>query len=88
MFGLIPRNRFYGFRTQKTLTDGRTWYPANRFAGIAIMLASLVYATVAITWPYSKSASDNFEIWLIHLVGFVLPLFIGLVLTFAYTRRV
>jgi len=85
--GIIPRNRFYGFRTRKTLADDHAWYPVNRFAGVAIMLASLVYAVVAITWPYSKAASDNFESWLIHLVGFVLPLLIGLASTFSYSKR-
>ncbi|MHB8405251.1 MAG: SdpI family protein [Gammaproteobacteria bacterium] len=87
VMGLVPRNRFYGFRTRKALADERIWYSINRFAGVAIILASLVYAAVAIMWPYSQSASDNFDIWLIHLAGFVLPLFIGLALTFVYARR-
>ncbi len=85
--GLIPRNRFYGFRIRKALADDRVWYSINRFAGAAIILASLVYAAVAIMWPYSKSASDNFDIWLIHLAGFALPLLIGLVLAGLYARR-
>ena len=63
------------------------WYSINRFAGVAIILASLVYAAVAIMWPYSKSASDNLDIWLIHLAGFALPLLIGLVLAGLYARR-
>jgi uncharacterized membrane protein len=86
--GLIPRNRIYGFRTQKTLADDRAWYPVNRFAGVVIILASLVYAFVAIAWPYSKAASDNLKIWLIHLAGFVLPLLIAIVLTMLYARKV
>jgi uncharacterized membrane protein len=85
--GLIPRNRFYGVRTRKSLTEDRIWYPVNRFAGIMLMLASLVYALVAACWPYNKPAGDNFTVWLVHLIGFVLPLFIGLVLTFIYARR-
>ncbi len=87
VMGLVPRNRFYGFRTRKALADDRVWYSINRFAGVAIILASLVYAAVAIMWPYSKSASDNFDIWLIHLTGFVLPLLIGLVLAGVYAQR-
>ncbi|MGH2510582.1 MAG: SdpI family protein [Gammaproteobacteria bacterium] len=87
VIGLIPRNPFYGFRIQKTLADERVWYSANRFAGVMLMLASIVYAAVALVWPYSKHASDNFEIFLIHLAGFGLPLLVAFLLCWAYARR-
>jgi uncharacterized membrane protein len=85
--GLIPRNRFYGVRTPKALGDDKVWYPVNRFGGFSIMLASLVYAAVAMTWPYSKSSSDDFVIWLMHLAGFLLPLVTGIALTFIYAKK-
>jgi uncharacterized membrane protein len=37
----IPPNRFYGFRTRKTLSNSEIWYRANRLAGIDLMVASL-----------------------------------------------
>ncbi len=85
--GLIPRNRFYGFRIRKALADDRVWYSINRLAGIMLMLASVVYAVVARAWPYSRLTGGNFEIFLIHLAGFWLPLLIALVLAGIYVRR-
>ena len=32
--GAIPPNRFYGFRTRKTLSDREVWYAINRVTGI------------------------------------------------------
>lgn len=87
VIGLIPRNRFFGIRTQKALVDDQVWYPVNRFGGIMVMLASMIYAIIAITQPYSKSASDDFTVWLIHLAGFGLPLLFALVLTLLYSRN-
>jgi uncharacterized membrane protein len=37
--GRVPRNRFYGFRTPKTLSDDRVWYAANRIAGRDLLVA-------------------------------------------------
>jgi uncharacterized membrane protein len=39
IFGLVPPNRLYGFRTPKTLSSDQVWYPANRAAGIALLVA-------------------------------------------------
>ncbi|MGC9196708.1 MAG: SdpI family protein [Syntrophobacteraceae bacterium] len=33
VLGAIPRNAGYGVRTQKTLSEDRNWYKANRFGG-------------------------------------------------------
>jgi len=34
-------NRIYGFRTRKTLSSPDVWYPANRAAGFAMIVAGL-----------------------------------------------
>jgi uncharacterized membrane protein len=87
VLGVIPRNRLYGFRTKKTLSDDGVWYAVNRFAGIAIMLASVVYALAARTWPYDRAAVDNFSIWLAHLAAFAGPLVVALIVSASYARR-
>jgi uncharacterized membrane protein len=53
----VPPNRYYGFRTPKTLSDPKIWYEANRIsgndlfvAGALIMIASLVLLTFAQGW--------------------------------------
>lgn len=38
----ISRNKFYGFRTAKTLSNDEIWYKANHFAGKALFAAGVV----------------------------------------------
>ncbi len=40
--GLIPPNRWYGFRTRKTLSSPAIWYPANRYSGWALTIAGAI----------------------------------------------
>ena len=87
ILGVIPPNRLYGFRTKKTLSDADVWYRVNRFAAIAIMIASVVYALAARTWPYDRAAADNFSIWLVHLAAFAGPLVVALIVSASYARR-
>jgi hypothetical protein len=87
ILGLIPPNRLYGFRTKKTMSHADVWYRVNRFAGIAIMLASVVYALAAGTWPYDRAAPDNFSVWLLHLAVFAGPLVGGLIAAGSYSKR-
>ena len=84
--GLIPRNRLYGFRTAKTLSDDGIWYRVNRLAGLAVMIASAVYGAVAANWPYDRAAPDNFSIWLLHLAAFAGPLVVALSVAGWYSR--
>jgi len=87
VLGVIPRNRLYGFRTKKTLSDDRIWYRVNRVAGFAVMIASGVYGVVAMASPYDRAAPDNFSIWLLHLAAFAGTLVVGLVGAGWYARR-
>ena len=85
--GVMPRNGFYGVRTQKTLSEDRVWYPINRLAGIALMISSGVYWAVAALRPYERQANDNFATWGIHLAAFVIPLIISLGLAKRYAKK-
>jgi len=87
VLGVVPRNRFYGVRTARTLSDDGVWYPANRVAGAAIVIASSVYGTLAAIVPYDRMALDGFSTWCIHLVGFVAPVALGLVAALWYAKR-
>ena len=46
--GRIPPNHFYGFRTPRTLTDEKVWYPANRVLGIDMIRGGVVIAAVSL----------------------------------------
>lgn len=37
ILGLIPPNRWYGFRTARTLPDERVWYRVNTVGGWAFL---------------------------------------------------
>jgi uncharacterized membrane protein len=87
VLGLISPNRFYGVRTPRTLSDEGVWYAVNRAAGVAVMVASCVYAGVALLWPYDPTAADSFSTWGIHLAGFVLPLLAGIGLVVRASRN-
>jgi hypothetical protein len=87
VFGLVPRNRFYGFRTPKTLSDENTWYAVNRIAGVAMMIASGIYSAVVVIRPYERAAIDNFSTWWMHLAAFIVPVIIGLSLAGWYSKN-
>jgi uncharacterized membrane protein len=86
VLGVIPRNRIYGFRTRRTLSDDAIWYPVNRFAGFALMAASAVYFAATMIWPYDRAAAENFSVWLRHLAAFAVPLIVGLSVAGWYSK--
>jgi uncharacterized membrane protein len=83
--GWVPRNRFYGVRTRKTLSDERVWYSANRYGGWLFIVSSLIYLGIAAVVPYSAdSASLN---WWFHITGLLLPLVISIFMIHVYTKK-
>lgn len=42
IFNRVPPNRWYGFRTSKTLSATKYWYAANRVAGKNLLLAGVI----------------------------------------------
>ncbi len=85
--GWIPRNRLYGFRTEKTLSNDEIWYRANRVGGMTLVITSLLYLIVAVVAPLENSAGAERALWWFHLIMFVGPLFIGIALTLNFVRR-
>jgi uncharacterized membrane protein len=71
----VPRNRFYGFRTARTLADDAAWYRANRVAGWGLVVSTGVYAAVATASPYAGTPTS----WALHLAAFVGPILVALV---------
>ncbi len=84
---LVPPNRIYGVRTRRTLSSPEVWYPANRFGGIALIVASAVYLEVARLLPYTKGAPDDLHMVTVHLIAWVGPLALAIVAIGLYTRR-
>jgi len=47
ILGKVPPNQWYGFRTPKTLSEARIWYPVNRIMGfdlLAVGTATIISA--------------------------------------------
>jgi len=84
ILGLVPRNRIYGIRTRKTLSDDRTWSSVNRFGGGMILAASVFYLIVAMIFPYSGAA---FLAWSLHLAAFAGPLLVSALVIARYARN-
>lgn len=74
----IPPNRFYGFRTPRTLADRTLWFRVNCFAGWAFLLASAVGAVLLIAFPSPNLAA----------LQFIIPIAIALFASLGYLWRV
>lgn len=87
IFGIVPPNRFYGVRTAQTLRNTQLWYSANRLAGCLANIASIVYIVIAQIYPYTKTAPDDFQLWLIHLGAFFFPLLMLILIVSSYLKK-
>lgn len=86
VFGVVPPNRFYGFRTRQALGSRRAWLAVNRYGGKAVVIASGVYLVTAGLLPWERTSPGEFRIWLVHLVAFAVPLAGALVATSRKSR--
>jgi hypothetical protein len=43
LFGLVPKNWFYGLRTSRTMSSDESWYIQNRITGVAMLLIGVVW---------------------------------------------
>lgn len=89
LLGKIKPNNIYGFRTKKTISDEKIWYPANKysgklmvFAGIIIIILSIIFYII---YPYLNITQMQFL--LINLAVLFIPIFIMLMLSFAYLKK-
>jgi len=72
----VPPNRYYGFRTPKTLSDTKIWYEVNRIsgndlfvAGAVITISSLVMFALAQEWRREHVAMTLLLIMVFSVVG-------------------
>jgi uncharacterized membrane protein len=89
----VRPNIWYGIRTRKTLSDETVWYPANQYAGKALLLAGSVMAVggVVLQWAVSRAAfgavpSES----LLSVLGLILltaPILAALIASLVQLRR-
>ena len=78
----IPPNRFYGMRTQTTLSRPDVWYSANAFAGGAVLIASLVSMAASALSPADWFARP----WAANSL-FLVPLAVAVIASYIHLRR-
>lgn len=60
ILGKIPPNPIYGFRTAKTRSDPKIWYPVNGALGKGLLGAALaILATTGALWALGDGLSTN-----------------------------
>ena len=79
----VEPNWFYGFRTTRTLSSPEVWYPANAFAGRALLIAAI--ASLAATWLVPAPAYATVWVPLLICLG---PLALAVIASFVYLRRI
>ena len=72
----VPPNRYYGFRTAKTLSEPKIWYEVNRIqgkdlfvAGALITISSLTMLLLAQSWRPEHVIFTLLSVMVLSLVG-------------------
>src|SRR6185295_16009053 len=72
----VPPNRYYGFRTAKTLSDPEIWYKVNHLsgndlclAGVLITISSLMMLLIAQAWKREYVALTLLSVMVFSLTG-------------------
>ena len=83
MQGRVPPNRYYGFRTAKTLSDPRIWYEVNRISGndlflggAVIAISSIIMLLIGQQWSREHVVATLLSIMIFSLSGGALHTYI------------
>ena len=82
---LVPRNGVYGFRTRRTVESDEVWYPANRAAGIAMIVAAGVWLAAIIFVP--EVVSTPYLVGVVTVVIGLGAIGVALLVSLLYLRR-
>lgn len=82
----VKPNPWYGFRVPKTLNNPEIWYPANAYAGRALLISSLVTLLAAILIRLVPGITVDGYTLAVSLV-IVVSLGVALFLSFRYLRQ-
>jgi uncharacterized membrane protein len=85
--GLVPPNRFYGYRTRKTLSSADVWYRANRFSGCSLVVGGLVALCHNALFRHDHAAWPSTTQQLFMTLSTGLLLLLGLIVSAFYVRK-
>lgn len=88
----IKPNIFYGFKTKKTLSDEKIWYPANKYAGKVMVGTGIAISILALLTYILMDRNiippiDEVTLTILWCGILFVPIIIMLILSFAYLRK-
>jgi len=83
--GRVPRNRWYGYRTPRTLADDRTWDVVNRVSGKGLVVGGILDAIMALVWGRVFADPESQKI--ANVVTLVVMIVTVMIWTEVTTRR-
>jgi uncharacterized membrane protein len=87
VFGWVPRNPIYGYRTRTTLDNDAVWYKANAYFGLRFAIACLVsMASAAVLYRWQGLEPLTYLQTTVVLLA--VPVAVGVWLTQRYIRRI
>jgi hypothetical protein len=87
-FNVVPRNRFWGIRTKKTMETDKNWYEVNQTGGIGLSISGAFYLLVAYAYPSKIDGDEQFSRWLVHLICFGLPLLLSGIAILSTSKKI
>jgi len=93
VFQKIKPNYFYGFRTKKTLSDEKIWYPANKYSGKTLIYAGVVMTIVSFvlylltTIPQYANIFNKTIIIILTIIILSVPLIVSIIASFIYLKK-
>jgi hypothetical protein len=85
LWGKVPPNGLYGFRTRATLHDPVVWYAANHYSAKWMLASGVAWITAALGLYFVPGLSvDHYSFGCLAL--FAVPFVIGLVLSLRYAN--
>lgn len=90
LYNAIGSNRFYGFRTRKTLSSSELWYKANKYAARELIAAGMVIITLAIVTLLIHLRVTMFttiEAFALFIMVTTTPLLIAVLRSWLYLKK-
>lgn len=82
----VPPNRWYGFRTSKTLRSAEIWYPANAYGAKLLLAASLFNLLPVLVFAFLPGITPEMYNCIVTLFMTV-TLFVSLVMSLRFIQK-
>jgi uncharacterized membrane protein len=77
--GRVRRNIVYGYRTRRTMSDDRIWYPVNMMLGLWLVWAGALAAVIGVLLLLLRNSDDAARLVLgIGIIALLLCLAMGI----------